>query len=152
MTYWKNKLKTHKATDFCSVVTASVSSKEKGTGVNAKEKDFLLLSDALQEDKDLRMHLQLKRLEDVLNIQEKERNDVNFERGCLFCRKTFNSASRLLNHMNSDHNFNVGQPNNLVFVNELLDVLEKKLDDNICIFCEKTFTVSADLPDYLSSL
>ena len=70
------------------------------------EQDYFFLSDVLTEDKELRMHLQWKRLENVLQIQEKERNNNRFERSCFFCRTVFKGSSAiLLNHMKYDHNF-----------------------------------------------
>ena len=41
--------------------------------------------------------------------------------------------------MAEDHNFNVGQPDNIVFSNEFLDTLQSKLDNSICLYCEKDF-------------
>ena len=41
--------------------------------------------------------------------------------------------------MNIDHNFNVGQPDNLVFINEFLDKIEAKLEQLVCLYCEKVF-------------
>ena len=35
----------------------------------------------------------------------------------------------LFDHMAFDHNFSVGQPDNLVYINELLDLLEGKLEN-----------------------
>ena len=32
-----------------------------------------------------------------------------------------------------DHNFSVGQPDNLVYINELLDLLEGKLDNLVSV-------------------
>ena len=37
--------------------------------------------------------------------------------------------TKLFDHMAFDHNFSVGQPDNLVYINELLDLLEGKLDN-----------------------
>ena len=45
----------------------------------------------------------------------------------------------LFHHMAEDHNFNVGQPDNIVFSNEFLDTLQSKLDNSICLYCEKDF-------------
>ena len=77
-----------------------------GDGENDPEVDFFLLSDACAEDKELRMHLQLSKLEHVLAVQEKERNNAEFKRACFFCRMEFEgSHSKLLDHMAFDHNF-----------------------------------------------
>ena len=58
---------------------------------------------------------------------------------CLFCRSVFNCPRDVFNHMAFSHNFSVGQPDNLVFVGDLLDLLERRLNDLVCIFCEKVF-------------
>ena len=77
-----------------------------GDGENDPEVDFFLLSDVCAEDKELRMHLQLSKLEHVLAVQEKERNNAEFKRACFFCRMEFEgSHSKLLDHMAFDHNF-----------------------------------------------
>ena len=59
------------------------------------------------------------------------------------------NSSVLLNHMAFYHNFSVGQPNNLVFVHELIDLLEDHLNKNICIFCEKTFKTRDVLKEHM---
>ena len=60
----------------------------------------------MPEDKELRMHLQLMKLEHVLDVQENERNNTEFKRNCFFCRMEFEgSHSKLLDHMAFDHNF-----------------------------------------------
>jgi len=100
---------------------------------------YFFLSDVLMEDKELRLLLQMNKLQHVLDVQERERNSTDFERSCLFCRSMFQSAKDLFNHMAFNHNFSVGQPDNLVFVSDLLDLLERRLNDLVCIFCEKIF-------------
>ena len=146
--YWKQKLETGSVlTEFCSVTKSKV---KKDDEVEEKEKEFYMLSDVLMEDKELRVQLQMKRLEEVLEIQAAERNDKTFKRSCLFCRTEFEeSYVKLLDHMAHDHHFSVGLPHNLVFVNELLDTLEKKLDDKVCIFCEKVFKTREVLKEHM---
>ena len=41
--------------------------------------------------------------------------------------------SKLFDHMAFDHNFSVGQPDNLVYVNDLLNLLEEQLDKMVGI-------------------
>jgi len=41
--------------------------------------------------------------------------------------------------MNFDHNFSVGLPDNIVFAEEFLNLLEEKLLKNICLYCERIF-------------
>lgn len=82
--------------------------------------------------------------------QELERRDTSFSQCCLFCRNVFDGChADLFNHMAHFHNFSVGQPNNLVFVKELLALLERKLDSLMCIFCEKTFKTRDVLKEHM---
>ena len=48
-----------------------------------------------------------------------------------------------------DHNFNVGQPNNLVFVNEFLDAVEEKLEQLVCLYCEGVFKSREVLKEHM---
>ena len=100
--YWRNKfVKAKVVTDYCKAVKM-----KSGEGEDATEEDFFVLSDKVAEDKELRMHLQLMKLEHVLDIQEIERNNSEFKRNCFFCRTVFEgSHSKLLDHMAFDHNF-----------------------------------------------
>jgi len=69
----------------------------------------------------------------------------------LFCRTTFQSVphSNLFDHMAFEHNFSVGKPDNLVYTNELLDLLEDKLERMVCIYCEKTFKSREVLKEHM---
>ncbi|KAL3234185.1 hypothetical protein MRX96_022622 [Rhipicephalus microplus] len=101
---------------------------------------FLLLSEKLPEDDAIRWKLRKSKLDDVLASQELERTDTSFRRTCLFCKQVFTgNRATLLNHMARDHNFSVGRPDNLVYVEELLDILQDKLSNMQCLYCEKTF-------------
>jgi PREDICTED: similar to CG9890-PA len=89
-------------------------------------------------------------LEKVLEIQEKERQDENFSRNCLFCKKSFfGNRKTLLDHLYVVHNFSIGLPDNLVFVHEFLDLLESKLNKRICLFCEKIFKDWSALKEHM---
>ena len=112
------------------------------TTINEKgdEEEYLMLADDLPEDKNLRGKLKDERLTLVLKQQQKERYDESFSHSCLFCRKVFTGNRKMLfEHMNFDHNFSVGLPDNVVFVEEFLKVLDGKLSLNLCLYCEKTF-------------
>jgi hypothetical protein len=109
-----------------------------------------MLSDLCLEDRELRVHLQRRRLEEILDYHRIEREDKSFKRDCLFCRTSFEGDfSALLNHMAFDHNFSVGKPENIVFVNELVDLLDEKLVANVCIFCEKVFKSREVLKEHM---
>lgn len=98
---------------------------------------YFLLSALLTEDKELRHKL---KLEHVLNVQEFERNDKNFVKPCLFCRLEFEGTRHgYLEHISTVHNILLGNPQNLVYIEEMVDKLEKQMKDFKCIYCEKTF-------------
>merc|ERR1719384_2081397 len=114
-----------------------------------QEREFLFLSDVLAEDKELRKQLQMDRLEFVLEVQEEERRNDQFCRGCLFCRQEYTNAADLLSHMAFDHNFNIGQADNLVFIPEFLDKIEAQLEELVCLYCEKLFKSREVLKEHM---
>ncbi|XP_027058235.1 zinc finger protein 277-like [Pocillopora damicornis] len=143
--YWKTRLKEKPITEVCPVI--NINSKPDDIGPKIQ---YFLLCDSLPEDRNLREDLQRRRLEDVLECQQRERSDTHFSRGCLFCKQHFEgNRSSLFTHMASDHGFNVGLPDNLVNVNEFLDTLETKLTNLQCLFCEKLFKDRTALKDHM---
>jgi len=143
--YWKTRFKEKPITEFCPVI--KINSKPDDIGPMVQ---YFLLCDSLPEEKRLREELQRKRLEDVLECQQRERSDTHFSRTCLFCKQHFEgNRTSLFSHMSADHGFNVGLPDNLVNVNEFLDVLEQKLASLQCLFCEKLFKDRTVLKDHM---
>ncbi|XP_039663344.1 zinc finger protein 277 [Perca fluviatilis] len=144
MLYWKGRFLEQPLTDFCSVI------KTNSTGPVEKQEDYFLLCDVLPEDRDLREKLQQKRLEEVLEQQQQERDDSSFHRLCMFCSEEFtgNRAS-LLNHMAREHSFGIGLPDNIVYCDQFLDTLQSKLDNLQCLYCEKTFRDKTTLKDHM---
>eukprot|EP01112_Ceratiomyxa_fruticulosa_P015885 TRINITY_DN4741_c0_g1_i2.p1 TRINITY_DN4741_c0_g1~~TRINITY_DN4741_c0_g1_i2.p1 ORF type:complete len:326 (-),score=69.99 TRINITY_DN4741_c0_g1_i2:102-1079(-) len=103
---------------------------------------YLLGGGILSEDNQIRRELQQHKLDAILKQQQFERTDNTFARICLFCPVKFHGEGarvRLFYHMFQIHGFNIGQPDNLVDINELLDLLQSKIDALQCIYCEKTF-------------
>ncbi|KAG0357655.1 hypothetical protein BC939DRAFT_487501 [Gamsiella multidivaricata] len=101
-------------------------------------------------DRTLRDEIQREKLNEILKIQEKERNeDAKLKRKCLFCKNICENRTILFKHMFAEHNFNIGLPDNLVNVNEFLDMLEAKLTSLQCLYCEKTFTSPAVLRKHM---
>ncbi|KAL3234183.1 hypothetical protein MRX96_022622 [Rhipicephalus microplus] len=134
--YWKKRFR--EVSDIADVcVTMKTNSGDDDVG---PRETFLLLSEKLPEDDAIRWKLRKSKLDDVLASQELERTDTSFRRTCLFCKQVFTgNRATLLNHMARDHNFSVGRPDNLVYVEELLDILQDKLSNMQCLYCEKTF-------------
>uniref|UniRef100_A0A3P8TNK5 Zinc finger protein 277 n=1 Tax=Amphiprion percula TaxID=161767 RepID=A0A3P8TNK5_AMPPE len=144
MLYWKGRFLEQPVKDFCSVI------KTNATGPVEKQEDYFLLCDVLPEDRILREKLQQKRLEEVLEQQQKERDDSNFHRLCMFCSEEFTgNRSFLLNHMAREHSFSIGLPDNIVYCNEFLDTLQSKLDNLQCLYCEKIFRDKTTLKDHM---
>ncbi|XP_070395426.1 zinc finger protein 277 isoform X2 [Dermacentor albipictus] len=134
--YWKERFR--EIADIREVCVAMKSNS--GQSDVGTSEFYFLLSDKLPEDDDIRRKLRKSKLDDVLASQELERSDTSFRRTCLFCKQIFTeNRATLLNHMARDHNFSVGRPDNLVYVEDFLDVLEDKLNKLQCLYCEKTF-------------
>jgi hypothetical protein len=92
----------------------------------------------------------MRRLEEVLSCQQREREDRLFARQCLFCRyQAKGNRSKLIHHLYMIHHLNLGSPDNLVFVNEYLDVLQGKLQRGECIYCEKQFPDHPTLMEHM---
>uniref|UniRef100_A0A3P9AV38 Zinc finger protein 277 n=1 Tax=Maylandia zebra TaxID=106582 RepID=A0A3P9AV38_9CICH len=85
--YWKGRFLEQPLTDFCSVI--------KTNSTAQSQEDYFLLCDVLPEDRVLREKLQQKRLEEVLEQQQKERDDSSFHRLCMFCSEEF-TGNRLI--------------------------------------------------------
>ena len=147
LTYWKDRLTVTGTTlaDICSVIRT-----------NSKQTDpapselYYLLCDNLPEDRELRMKVQRERLDEVLAMQQKERDDVGFSRVCLFCTRHFRgNRAELFHHMAEYHCFNVGHPDNLVYTEELLETIADKLRHLKCLYCEKTFKDAPVLKEHM---
>jgi len=54
--------------------------------LNGKVDKYYLMSEVVPEDRQIRERLALRRLEEVLQCQQREREDRSFRRQCLFCR------------------------------------------------------------------
>ncbi|XP_031695356.1 zinc finger protein 277 [Anarrhichthys ocellatus] len=142
--YWRGRFLEQPLTDFCSVI------KTNSTGPVEKQEHYFLLCDVLPEDRTLREKLQQKRLEEVLEQQQQERDDSSFSRLCMFCSDEFTgNRSSLLNHMAREHSFSIGLPDNIVYCDQFLDTLQSKLDDLQCLYCEKNFRDKTTLKDHM---
>lgn len=65
----------------------------------------------------------------ALAQQETERADKSFKRGCMFCRTEFcGSRITYIKHLFQKHNLHLGKPENLVFVDELLDKIQNNIE------------------------
>ncbi|CAK8688679.1 unnamed protein product [Clavelina lepadiformis] len=143
--YWRKRFAEGSLDEFCSKIRTNTGAKDID-----KSEDYYLLCDVLPEDKKLREELQLTQLKKLLLRQEFERKDETFSRMCPFCTKFFQGNRIILfNHMNEDHNFNIGHPDNIVNVREFMDEIQVKLDALQCLYCEKVFKDRASLREHM---
>lgn len=120
-----------------------------GTKSEEDEK-YYLLGDNLPKDKQIREELQRKSIENVLTRHQFERIDSNFIRGCLYCRNSLEPTRySYVEHLFAKHFLQLGKPENLIFIDELIDFIEEKLLSLICIYCEKVFKDRATLKEHM---
>jgi hypothetical protein len=101
-------------------------------------------------DEEIRKQVRLAIIHDLVEEQQREREDPSFERQCLFCTTNFKGTRReLFQHMYQTHHFNIGSPENMVHINELLDILQEKLENLQCIYCEKIFKDQRMLKEHI---
>jgi len=135
LAYWRERFKHKEIQELC----VGIKTNSKETDIEPSEL-YYLLCDVLPEDKVLREQLQQSKLVAALSQQQLEREDTEFSHMCLFCKEQF-EGNRLdiFYHMMESHNLNIGHPDNLVYKEEFLDLLQYKLDSCHCLYCEKTF-------------
>lgn len=120
-----------------------------GTSTLHDEK-YYLLGDILPKDKELREKLQKKKLELVLSQHQFERTDSNFVKECLYCRDVLEPTRyKFVEHLFIKHFLQLGKPENLVFIDELVKNVETKLNNLICVYCEKVFKDRATLKEHM---
>lgn len=125
--------------------------KQKPDGTQTEEDEkYYLLSDVLPKDKEIREKLQKKTIEKVLARHQFERVDENFTRGCLYCRSQIEPTRyQFVEHLYTKHFLQLGKPENLIFIDELIDFIEDKLTNLICVYCEKVFKDRATLKEHM---
>ncbi|KAI9030667.1 hypothetical protein CLU79DRAFT_694655 [Phycomyces nitens] len=124
--------------------------KEYGSEDKEEKGVYIIDPEHCELDKKIREEMQRSKLNEILQTQQAERGqDSKRTRKCLFCKIVCDNRQALFKHMFSEHNFNIGLPDNLVNVNEFLDMLENKLSHLQCLYCEKTFTSPAVLRKHM---
>ncbi|XP_028173320.1 zinc finger protein 277 [Ostrinia furnacalis] len=146
MKYWRLRFKDQNLQYFCT--TMLLDSKPDGT--KSKDEEYFLLSDVLPEDKELRANLKQTKLEKLLERHQFEREDKNYERECLFCRYVSKTTrTHYLNHLYEKHNFHIAKPENLIFIDDLVNLVASKLESLQCIYCEGHFKDRTILKEHM---
>lgn len=119
-------------------------------GTPSKDEKYYLLCDVLPQDAELRQQLHKKRLEQTLEQHQLERIDTKYSRACLFCRDSIETTrSDYVKHLFSKHFLQLGKPENLVYIDELIDTVQSKLNALICVYCEKVFRDRPTLKEHM---
>uniref|UniRef100_A0A914WL95 ZN622/Rei1/Reh1 zinc finger C2H2-type domain-containing protein n=1 Tax=Plectus sambesii TaxID=2011161 RepID=A0A914WL95_9BILA len=122
--YWRQRF----AKDGIEQIFPKVIPKE-GDAYFGKSDHVHFMSEQLPEDYSLRQRLAMRRLEEALACQQREREESTFSQQCLFCRYTARgNRSKIIHHLYMIHHLNLGSPDNLVFVTEYVEHLREKLN------------------------
>ncbi|ODQ50795.1 hypothetical protein SAICODRAFT_163203 [Saitoella complicata NRRL Y-17804] len=93
-----------------------------------------------------------RKLDEVLKYQQHERTTISkLPHPCIFCPRTLSDRAVFFSHTFDEHYFNIGLPDNLVYIDELLTMLRQKIQGNICICCEQPFRTRNELGEHLLS-
>ncbi|KAH8297220.1 hypothetical protein KR044_007486 [Drosophila immigrans] len=139
LVYWEKELQDHEFEEYCTTMFLD----QLPDGSYAKNEKYYLLCDILPQDFELRKRLQEQRLSAALMRHQFELTDRSFSKECLFCRTIIKGLrADYLDHLFDKHFLLVGKPEKLVYVDELLDVLEDNLNKLLCLYCEKIFKVN----------
>ncbi|KRY87627.1 Zinc finger protein [Trichinella pseudospiralis] len=166
--YWRQRFGEKDISSIFPLVLANQSD-----SLNGEVDNYYLMSPSVAEDRQLREKLALRRLEEVLQCQQRERVDTTFCRQCLFCRYTVHgNRSQLIHHLYLIHRLNLGSPDNMgkdvnvcfpyeindyereccyftVFVTEYIDILSDMIRRNQCLYCEEYFADNRALMEHM---
>lgn len=118
--------------------------------VTPHDEKYYLLSEVLPKDAELRDTIKKRCIEKVLAQHQFERTDKNYHRECLYCRDIVDPTRHLfVEHLYNKHGLSLGKPENLVFIDELIEVVQGKLETLICLFCEKLFKDRGVLKEHM---
>lgn len=148
LTFWRSKIDgdSTKLPEYCTTLLMD----QLPDGTPAKDEKYYLLCDVLPVDYELRRKLHVKRLEFVLVQHQYERTDTTYERNCLYCREVVQSTrADFLEHLFSKHFLQLGKSENLVFIDELIETVQEKMNALICLFCEKKFKDRSTLKEHM---
>nr|XP_019538883.2 zinc finger protein 277-like [Aedes albopictus] len=144
--FWRDKFREHPMEKYCSALLLN----HLPDGTPASNEKYFMLSDIEPLDYELRQRLKREMMELVLARHQFERTDRNFNRGCLYCRDLqAETRAEFLEHLYSKHFLLLGKAENLVFVDELIDAVQEKMENLICLFCEKVFKDRPTLKEHM---
>lgn len=144
--FWREKFAVEPVEKYCSAMLLN----QLPDGTPAKDEKYFMLSDIEPLDYELRQRLKREMMELVLARHQFERTDRSFNRGCLYCRDLLaETRAEFIEHLYTKHFLLLGKAENLVFVDELIDVVQDKMDRLICLYCEKVFKDRPTLKEHM---
>lgn len=144
--FWQKAFCGHELEEFCTTMILD----QLPDGTPSRNERYYLLSDILPQDLHLRTELKCKNVQRALAQHQYELNDRTFKKECLYCRDIIEGLrSMYLEHLLTKHFLQLGKPENLVFVDELLAKVENNFDNLICLFCEKVFRDRPTLKEHM---
>ncbi|XP_073846577.1 zinc finger protein 277 [Musca autumnalis] len=146
LTYWRREFENHPLEEFCTTMLLD----QMPDGTPAKNEKYYLLSDVLPKDFELRASLKKQRLEKALAQHQFELTDRTFSRECLYCRDVITGLrSSFLEHLFTKHFLQLGKPENLIYIDDLLAKVQHNLENLICLYCEKVFKDRVTLKEHM---
>ncbi|CAG9770080.1 unnamed protein product [Ceutorhynchus assimilis] len=134
--YWRERLKKDPVEQIIPSVKVEVTGEQ-----------YFLFSSLLKEDQNLRHKLNL---DYVMKVHEFERTDSSFIRQCLFCKLQYEGSRQgYLEHLAEQHNLQLGNPQNLVFIEELINQVDEEIQNLTCIFCKGIFPERTVLKEHM---
>ncbi|CAB1444412.1 unnamed protein product, partial [Pleuronectes platessa] len=114
-----------------------------------KQENYFLLCDVLPEDRLLRERLQQKRLEEVLEQQQQERDDG-------VCDDQSETMEQIYTHMKDSHDFDLHKLRtelNLRFYQQvkLVNFIRRQIHQSRCYGCEGKFLSRADVLRHIAA-
>lgn len=136
----------HELEEYCTTMLLD----QLPDGTPAKNERYYLLSDILPKDYELRHNLHKNHLERALAQHQFELTDRNFTKECLYCRDIITGLrSDFLEHLFNKHFLQLGKPENLVYIDELLAKVQSNLENLVCLYCEKVFKDRSTLKEHM---
>lgn len=136
----------HNIADFCTTMILD----QLPDGTKAKNEKYFLLSDIDLNDNFIRKKMKIDLLKKVLAQHQLERTDQTYQRECLYCRDIIKPTRRaFIEHLFQKHFLQLGKPENLVFIDDLIDQVKLQLEASICLYCEKTFKNRSTLKEHM---
>lgn len=144
--FWRKELLQSELEEFCTTMLLD----QLPDGTPSKNEKYYLLSDVLPKDYEIRTQLKHERLKKALAQHQFELTDRSFSRECLYCRDVITGVRSLfLEHLFNKHFLQLGKPENLVYIDELIAKVQDNLENLICLYCQKVFKDRVTLKEHM---